>query len=81
MDTIETYNKNNIGSNKILDENNLSKYKLINFAKDDKNNNNKIKNAVFKNNELIHIKNDGDELRKINAQLKFNDIKKEFRRN
>lgn len=42
---------------------------------------NKSKTNVLTNNKLIHIEDEFDDLRKLNAQLKFNELKKEFKTN
>jgi len=36
---------------------------------------------VLTNNKLIHIEDEFDDMRKLNAQLKFNELKKEFKTN
>jgi len=42
---------------------------------------NKSKTNVLTNNKLIHIEDEFDDMRKLNAQLKFNELKKEFKTN
>lgn len=75
---INNYNENKIESNKILDDYNLGKYRLMKL---NQNNDNKSKTNVLTNNKLIFIEEEFNDQRKINAQLKFNELKKEFKTN
>lgn len=72
---IDTYNENNTNTNKIMEENNMGKYKLINI------NYMENKKSVFNNNKLVNIGDDIEDQRKINTQLRLNELKKEFKSN
>lgn len=56
----------------------MGKYRLMNLNpnKDDSKS-----KTVLTNNKLIHIEAELDNQRKINAQMKFNELKKEFKTN
>lgn len=73
---IDTYNENKVGANKIMSDNNMGKYKLMNINLGAEN-----KKSMFNNNKLVGIDGELESQRKINTQLKLNELKKEFKTN